>query len=532
MTEFDQPIEFPVRFEEAKGYKNFGLTGATTGTKFMLPDGTVLTQKASYTEAEARDFYQRVIYSKKDGYDLENLPAPLSAMAADIAINQYDVGGTLLITANKLKAPLLDLDGKPMTFNKADRDGNWFDSKVGTTTKVGQGKIVKAGNISYQDTDEFKLYEANKQLIIETYKLNPQKFLQELTNTRLEMYSCTRGRATLTDPKNAASQTHFAEWSERAFANYGYATALLANPAYSVTDVKTNFAANATYKKLGNDFAAALGNAKDYKDSIKDWYGPLDTKAQAVYATIDAAKGTVPVANPSPAPANDDQAKAKADGEKAGKELENSATNAGNKVVEETTGIWDKIKNFFGFGSSTTTPTTTPSTPTDLAHPGVTPPVAPSEGLNAGGLIGSVAGGLGAYFLGNLFGGGLVGKIAGFLMAAAGAVMGWNLGDKYINKWMGRPSHNEANNQTVVTNGHPGPNGQYPVSPQHPIETWAPATTISSSEAQAIHNAYTQAKAQADAIALAQVQPDNGTANSAYTNNGINRRTGCPAVGG
>ena len=262
-----------MEFEKAHGYKNYGLTGTSN---FKDADGKVYSQPQTATKEEARAFYRHFVYSKEAGYDLEGLPAPLASMAIDVGVNQGDVGGMLMLAAGKLHGNLHDTQDNTINFDKTAKDNLWFGS--------GDSVKVKSGELSYQETDSFALYEKNKAEIVRLYNEDPKAFLESLTEARMEMYS--RTSAELRDKK-------FGEWSERAFASYDLANEMLSNPDMATANISSKYASSNTYKNAGAEFASYVGNASGSADNTQ-WYTKLDN-------AVAAANGITPDVNPQPA---------------------------------------------------------------------------------------------------------------------------------------------------------------------------------------------------------------------------------------
>jgi hypothetical protein len=146
-------------------------------------------------------------------------------------------------------------------------------------------------------------------------------------------------------------------------------------------------------------------------------------------------------------------------GDKAGVEAEKLFTEAGKTVNKGVHLVVDTIKDLLGMSAKT---------PEELkaeeeaakkngAKPGFLDSITGMfKNLNGKGLLGTILGGLGGFFLGRMFGSGTLGTIAGLLLACGGALMGRNFAMGKSDGVAGnKPNDGPEKNKVLAKDGTP-----------------------------------------------------------------------------
>lgn len=208
-------VEYIATTEDRLGYSNYGMTQAgfnINGTKTVTPQASNLTEAIqNYKTYVLRDELTKIINSGDSDYEA------LGVILANIQVNQYDYGGTF--------ASVIDPN-----YSRFDRDRTYTDN--------GEHSSYKAGNLDYLKTIPYQHFTTNQSNYLATYKSDPVKYLGELTEQRLVMYS----RAT-------SNEDTLAEWYTRAIADHHYALAVQKDGAVNVD--YNLYINNAEYQKAG-----------------------------------------------------------------------------------------------------------------------------------------------------------------------------------------------------------------------------------------------------------------------------------------
>lgn len=316
---FIKLINYTLEFEKAKGY-GYGATGNLT--KKAQDDR--INKLDNNNKSQVTDYYKKYYYSNDKGYGIEGLPEPLAVVAMDIAINQYDVCGALMVATYELNSQAIKENNNVRSFTLKDRNNlysdNYDNPTTTSTTETNSGntpsvaKLVKDGTISYRDTPTYKLYEQNKQAIIAEYNKDPRAFLDKLTEIRLRQYTRTgavASQATLSKADDP-NRTNFEEWAERSFGALGYAEAIKYNPnatfndndavtfvnsvvyieqatdLYSLLDLNNSQDNNSWYSEVNKSFGVILN---------KPYYDALTNEIYSIYKNLFITKNNVSVLN-------------------------------------------------------------------------------------------------------------------------------------------------------------------------------------------------------------------------------------------
>ena len=195
-------------------------------------------------------------------------------------------------------------------------------------------------------------------------------------------------------------------------------------------------------------------------------------------------------------------------GQKFTKFMDDIGTDIGTGIKhfgEWVSGLWSSKKTDdkapgTSASATTGTNTTTPPATEELGDDGkpltIWGKIKKFFSEHLGDTIGGVAGGLGGWFLGNLFGGGIIGKIAGALLACGGFFLGQKTLGKTIDHMMGRPNSKDTPAEKAAHAQQPGQGqmlGHLPTQNQSPIT----ATSFTPEEMQVLQQSYLEKSAAA-----------------------------------
>ena len=261
--QIDLFVGYIADWEQFYSYRPYGFTSSNPQLLYGYTGSKPFSQ---ITRDEAIELYKNSYYK-----NVEILPLEMQAVALDINVNQGDHIGLILATANRMGANV------PYTYSGVT--DIWFDGTP-VTGGISQRKAY-LNPLEYKETFLYKEYPTYKAEVEALFAQDPERFLNELTKTRMMRYSRTRDR----DKRGVLSgNILFQEWSWRSLGILQYAKDLAVN---NIQNNQYYFGNGSQFVQNGIDLSLALGNASNSENN-ETWYTKVRQETEKRLITVSA----------------------------------------------------------------------------------------------------------------------------------------------------------------------------------------------------------------------------------------------------
>lgn len=263
-------IGYIADFEQFYNYKPYGFTRSNPQVFYGYTGSKPISQ---ITRDEAIELYKDSYYD-----NVKILPLAMRPVALDIHVNQGDHIGLVIATAERL--------GGNIIHDYFDVSDIWFGEGI----YVGDAQKRFESPVLYKQTKLYQEYSIYKSEVERIYNQDPERFLDELTKTRLMRYSRTDGRDTV---GSLSGNILFQEWSWRSLAILQFTKDLLNN---NVQSNSYYFGSGSIFVKNGINLSTNVNNASTPPSAFNEtWFTVLRQEVSKWLVNVPA----ISVLNPS-----------------------------------------------------------------------------------------------------------------------------------------------------------------------------------------------------------------------------------------